>query len=98
MSDTRQHAHELIDRMPEVQLSALVGLLETIVDPVSAALCNAPIEDEEISEEEERAVAEAREWLKHNKPIPHEEVLAEFGLTAEDFEEMGRMPLMAEAE
>jgi len=41
MSDTRQHAHELIDRMPEAQVSALVGLLETIVDPVTAALRNA---------------------------------------------------------
>jgi hypothetical protein len=88
MSDTRQHAHELIDRMPETQLSALVGLLETIVTP--------PFEDEEISDEEERAVAEAREWLKHNTPIPHEEVLAEFGLTMEDFERMGRTPLPSE--
>jgi hypothetical protein len=88
MSDTRQHAHELIDRMPETQLSALVGLLETIVTP--------PFEDEEISDEEERAVAEAREWLKHNNPIPHEEVLAEFGLTIEDFERMGRTPLPSE--
>jgi len=34
MSDTpRQRAHQLIDRLPETQLSALVGLLETIVDP-----------------------------------------------------------------
>jgi hypothetical protein len=88
MSDTRQHAHELIDRMPETQLSALVGLLETIVTP--------PLENDEISEEEERAVAEAREWLKHNNPIPHEEVLAEFGLTMEDFERMGRTPLASE--
>jgi hypothetical protein len=88
MSDTRQHAHELIDRMPEVQLSALVGLLETMVDR--------EIEDEEISDDEERAVAEAREWLKHNKPIPHEEVLAEFGLTLEDFDRMGRTPLPSE--
>jgi nucleoside diphosphate kinase len=31
MNDARQHAHELIDRMPETQISALVGLLETIV-------------------------------------------------------------------
>lgn len=31
----REHAHELIDRLPEPQLSALVGLLETIVDPVA---------------------------------------------------------------
>jgi hypothetical protein len=96
MSDTRQHAHELIDRMPERQLSAVIGLLETIIDPVSAALRKAPVEDEEIGEEEERAVAESIEWLKHNKPIPHEQVLAEFGLTLDDFERMGRLPLSPE--
>jgi len=41
----RQHAHELIDRLPDMQISALVGLLETIVDPVAAALRNAPLDD-----------------------------------------------------
>jgi hypothetical protein len=89
----RQQAHAYLDRLPAAQLSAVRGLLEAMLDPVSRALANAPIEDEEISEEEERAVAEAREWLKHNKPIPHEEVLAELGLTMEDFERMGRTPL-----
>lgn len=93
MSDTRQHVYELIDRLPEAQLDGLARLLETIVDPT---LRNAPREDEEISEEEEQAVAEAREWLKHNKPIPHEEVLAEVGLTSADWERMGRTPLVEE--
>jgi hypothetical protein len=60
----REHAHQLIDRPPETQLVALVGLLETIVDTVAAALRNAPSEDGEISKEEENTVAEAREWLK----------------------------------
>jgi hypothetical protein len=96
MTDTRELAHQLIDRLPETQLSGLVQFLETIVDPSGSAMRNAPIEDEEISEEEEQAVAEAREWLKHNKPIPHEEVLAEFGLTMADFERMGRTPLPEE--
>jgi hypothetical protein len=34
--------------------------------------------------------------LKHNKPIHHEEVLAELGLTLADFERMGRTPLPPE--
>ena len=55
----RDHAHWLIDRLPEAQLSALVGLLETIVDPVAAALRNAPVDDEPVTEEEDHAVAEA---------------------------------------
>jgi len=93
MSETRQVAHELVDRLPETQLSGLVQFLETIVDPVAAAIANAPPEDEEIGADEERAVAEAREWLRHNEPIPHEEVLADFGLTMADFERMGKTPL-----
>jgi hypothetical protein len=63
-----------------------------MLDPVSRAVASASTEDEPISKEEEHAVAEAREWLTHNKPIPHKEVLAEFGLTVDDFERMGRTP------
>ena len=84
MSNTRQHAHELIDRMPETQLSALVGLLETIVDPVAVALRDAPIDDEPLTEEEERSVKESREWFKHNPGIPFEQVVAELGFTMEE--------------
>jgi hypothetical protein len=81
MSD-REHAHELIDRLPETQLSALVGLLETIVDPVTAALRNASIDDEPETEEERQAVAEARDWLKGNggHGIPHQEAMRRLGL------------------
>ena len=77
MTDTCEHARHLIDRLAETQLSALVGLLETIVDPVATALRNAPIDDELESEEERHAVAEAREWLRQNggKGIPHEEAM-----------------------
>jgi hypothetical protein len=85
----------MIDRLPEAQLSGLVRFLATIVEPVTTAVANAPVEDEEISDEAERAAAESREWLKHNKPIPMEEVLADFGLTLEDFERMGRSPVRA---
>lgn len=60
-----------------------------MLDPEFRVIANAPIEDEEISPDEQCAVAETRRWLQHNKPIPHEEVLAEFGLTLEDFERMG---------
>jgi hypothetical protein len=55
-----------------------------MLDPLSRTLANAPIEDEEISEEEERTVAESKEWLKHNKGIPFEEIVAELGFTMEE--------------
>jgi len=82
MNDPRQHAHQLIDRMPETQLSALVGLMETIVDPVATALRAAPVDDERETEEEKQAVAKARVWLQRNggKGIPHEEAMRRLGL------------------
>ena len=40
----------------------LVGLLETIVDPVAAAVRDAPVDDEPETGDEKQAVAEAREW------------------------------------
>jgi hypothetical protein len=95
-TDTKQHAHELIDCMAPGQVSVVVSLLKIILDPVDRAIANAPFEDEEISEEETRAVAASKAWLKDHKPIPNEEVLAEFGLTAEDFERMGQTPLEPE--
>jgi hypothetical protein len=81
MSD-REHAHELIDRLPESQVSALVGLLETIVDPVAAALRNAPIDDEPEGEGEKQSVAETRQWLarRGGKGIPHDEAMRRLGL------------------
>lgn len=82
MSNTRQQAHQLIDRMPETQLSGLVQFLETIIDPVAAALRNAPLDDEPETEEEKAAVTEARTWLKNNggKGIPHAEAMRRLGL------------------
>ena len=42
-----------------------------------------------MSGNENRAVAETRDWLKHNSPIPHELVLADLGLTTAEFEQRG---------
>ena len=82
--DPRQQAHELIDRMATSQVSAVVGLLETMLDPASLAIANAPYDDEPETEEERRAVAEAKRWLQLNPGIPFEEVLADFGLKVSD--------------
>ena len=49
MADTKRRAHELIDRLPPAQLSAVVSLLEATLDPVSLAA--ALVEEEEITPE-----------------------------------------------
>ena len=93
VTQERQQAHALLDQLPNEKLTAVVHLLQAISDPLARSLANAPVEDEPISEEEIRSVEASRVWLKDHEPISHEEVLAEFGLTLEDFERMGRTPL-----
>jgi hypothetical protein len=80
----RHHAHRLLDRLGSGQLNAVVRLLETMI---------APDEDGDTPSNAGRsAIAEADEWLKHNQPIAHEEVVADFGLTVADWEKMGDEP------
>jgi hypothetical protein len=69
-----------------VQASAVVTLITSMLNPVDRAIANAPFEDEEIGEEETRAVAASKAWLaKHpGEGIRHEELLAEFGINPED--------------
>jgi len=64
------------------QLSGLVQFLETIIDPVTAALRNAPLDDESETDDEKAAVAEAKTWLQNNggKGIPHAEAMRRLGL------------------
>ena len=82
-----QHAHHLLDQLGPGQLAAVVHVMETMVSP----------EDRDtLSNAERKAVAEADEWLQHHQPIPHDEVLAEFGLTMADWDKMGQEPLSDE--
>jgi hypothetical protein len=85
-ANPKQQAHELIERLAPSQIFAVVGLLETMLDPVSRAIANAPFDDEPETEEERQAVAASKAWLAEHpgQGIPHEEVLAEFGLSAEN--------------
>lgn len=92
-TNPKQEAHELIERLSTGQVIAAVGLFKAMLDPVSIALANAPIDDEPVSEEEARDIAAARASLARGEGIPHEEVLREFGLSPDDFERMGRTPL-----
>jgi hypothetical protein len=67
--EERQQAHALLDLLPPSKLGAVRNLLEVFLDEGGDTL--SPAE------------AEADEWSKHNEPIPHEKVLADFGLREE---------------
>jgi hypothetical protein len=74
-------AHELVGQLGPNKLAALVQLMEVMIhDDVD--------DSDTLSPAEASAIAEADEWSKHNAPIPHEQVLAEFGLSMADWEKM----------
>ena len=56
--------------MAPSQVSGVVGLIEVMLDPVARGIASAPYEDEQLNEEDTRAVAASKARLKDNKPIP----------------------------
>jgi hypothetical protein len=81
---TRQELHELLDRVPDQGLNEarryLQALKEAGGDPLLSRLLLAPEEDEEITADEEAAVAEAREDTAAGRLFTLEDVKRELGL------------------
>jgi len=82
LAQERRQAHALLDLLPPAKLGAVRNLLEVFLNEDSDTLSPA----------EAKAIAEADEWSKRNAPLPHEQVLAEFGLSMADWEKMSREP------
>jgi len=57
---TRAELHRLVNALADESLSAAVVLLRRAQDPVAAKLDAAPYDDENLSDEDLRAVKEAR--------------------------------------
>jgi len=85
-TQTKQQAHELIERMAPGQIFAVVTVMETMLDPVSRAIANAPIDDEPETDAEREAVAASKAWMAEHpgQGIPFEALLADFGISAEE--------------
>lgn len=56
---TKAELHRLVDSLPDDSLSAAAVLLERAQDPVVAKLDAAPYDDEELTDEDRRAVVDA---------------------------------------
>lgn len=84
----KDHAHELIERLPDSEIAIAVRFLEfMLIDPVARTLATAPLDDEPITDEDRRRFHDGQAWFaqRGGKGIPMENVLAEFGLAIEDF-------------
>ncbi len=80
LEQERLQTHALIDLLPPARLGAVRNLLEVFLDEAGDTLSPA----------EATAIAEADEWSKHNDAIPHEQVLAELGLSMADWDRLSR--------
>ena len=80
MATTREEVQRLLDSVPDDRLAQVQAVIEPFADPVALALANAPDDDEEFTDEDLAALAEARENYRRGETIPHEEVMREPGL------------------
>lgn len=76
----KERLHNAVETMTDEEASsALRTLAEASGDPVAWMLDHAPLDDESETEEERRAVAEARADRERGvEPLPLDRVLAEF--------------------
>ena len=77
--DMRAHVHELIDHLPPSQLAAIETLLESMIG------------DEELTEEDRRALRASDEYFRNGgQGIPFEQVVADLGFTMDQVRRGGR--------
>lgn len=80
-TETLEHAHTLLKYMDPKKLPEAIAALESMLDPVSRALANAPWDDEPETEHERLGVAAAR--IQHQQhpelTITQEEFMKELG-------------------
>jgi hypothetical protein len=84
----KDHAHELLERLPDSQIATAVRFLELmLLDPVAHAAATAPPDDEPVTSQDRRRFHSGQAWFaqRGGSGIPMGDVLAEFGLKPEDF-------------
>ena len=87
-TEQRRHVHAYVDRLPGDHLLAVRGLLEAMLSPLDRGLALAPLDDEPVTEEDAAAIQAGTATLDAGRYVPMEEVLADFGLTMDDFQKM----------
>ncbi len=92
IAEQRQHVHAYIDRLPGDQLTAVRGLLETMLSPLDRKLALAPLDDEPVRPEDLAAIQAGVASLKRGGGVPMEQVLSDFGLTMEEFDQIAGTP------
>ena len=74
----REHLYALVEALPDSEIKPATRFLEYLrdqhLDPVSLALDRAPLDDEPLTEDDERALEEALQDRDQGRVFSHEEV------------------------
>ena len=75
----KEQLRDAIDALSEDEASDTLKYIKVRrVDPTLAAFLSAPLDDEPVTEEEERAVAESRAEYRRGEAVPLDEIRHEF--------------------
>lgn len=80
----KEQAHELINRLAPSQVSAIVGVLQAMLDPVAKAIASAPVDDEAETAEEREAVARSQASFRQHTGHTNEQLMADLGIDPKD--------------
>lgn len=73
----RDELHSIVDAILEENLTAAREALARLADPVWMAMLSAPIDDEPLTEDDLKAIAEGREDARYGRTITLDELMAQ---------------------
>ena len=82
---TKEQIHQLVDDLPERELETVKRVLEGLSalspsNPVLDALANAPVDDEEVSDEEAQAIEDGERDIESGQVVSGDQVRTRLGL------------------
>jgi hypothetical protein len=77
---TKADLHRLVDELPDTATEQAAIVLRDLRDPLLAAVRSAPLDDEEETDEEHRAMREAYAERAAGQAIAHAALRREFGV------------------
>ena len=93
LAQERQRARAYLDCLQPEQVPAARKMLESMVSPLDRLLTTAPIDDEPVTAADRAAIEAANDPSIQSKAVTTEDILADFGLTRNEFDQLPLRPI-----
>ena len=93
LAQERQQARAYLDCLRPEQVPAARKMLESMVSPLDHLLTTAPIDDEPVTAADRVAIEAANDPSKQSTAATTEDILADFGLTKDEFDQLPLKPM-----